>query len=581
MKPRRASWAIAMVLALGPVALRGQEKPASPEKPAVEPGPDSRDDCQDLLFLGESRPVLFRLRIQIDGEPYRAYHRKVWEDCIKVLFAHADRNGDGRLSADEAARLPQPQVTAPLPPNAQQPIPVNIAFNFRAIDGNGDGSVSPEELGDYQRRYGGSSLQLSLVADPPRGPAVNDALFDRLDQDKDGKLSKDELAAGGKALTELDQDGDELLSPQEITRRPVNPESTARQRRASDSAGESPAFILIGPGDSGSPVAQRLLAKYGTADIEKGLKLSRAAVGLPQSLFASLDADKDGQLDTAELAKFAQRPADLELIIRLGTREKDAAVLEVLGAAGQIEPLNSIVSKPSDGGLVLPLEKLHLEFQVNEGRPAASATARQAIVQQFKDADKDQKGELDRKTAVQRNFFPRQFDLLDQNGDGKLTMQELEEYLEKVQSLQARAFTSSTVLMISGEGQGIFDALDRNRDGRLSARELSALPQLLSATDEDGHLTRDEVPRIRRLSAGLYRASFHRSAAGEPFTPPGLPLLTLDWSGESLAWFRKMDRNGDGDLSRREFLGSREDFDRLDKDGDGLISAEEGSQAKP
>ena len=40
-----------------------------------------------------------------------------------------------------------------------------------------------------------------------------------------------------------------------------------------------------------------------------------------------------------------------------------------------------------------------------------------------------------------------------------------------------------------------------------------------------------------------------------------------------------MDRNRDGDVSRREFLGPRAEFDRLDRDHDGLIDAEEA--AKP
>jgi hypothetical protein len=43
-------------------------------------------------------------------------------------------------------------------------------------------------------------------------------------------------------------------------------------------------------------------------------------------------------------------------------------------------------------------------------------------------------------------------------------------------------------------------------------------------------------------------------------------------------WFRKMDLNGDGDVSPREFLGTQEEFRRIDADGDGLISVEEAER---
>jgi hypothetical protein len=39
-----------------------------------------------------------------------------------------------------------------------------------------------------------------------------------------------------------------------------------------------------------------------------------------------------------------------------------------------------------------------------------------------------------------------------------------------------------------------------------------------------------------------------------------------------------MDRNGDGDVSRREFLGTDEEFREIDTDGDGLISIEEAER---
>src|SRR5207253_4986211 len=44
-------------------------------------------------------------------------------------------------------------------------------------------------------------------------------------------------------------------------------------------------------------------------------------------------------------------------------------------------------------------------------------------------------------------------------------------------------------------------------------------------------------------------------------------------------WFQRMDRNGDGELSLREWLGSKEDFRRIDTNGDGIISLEEAERA--
>jgi hypothetical protein len=67
------------------VAARGE----TIEDPAVarEQAPD---DAQDLIFMGPLRPVWMRLRVTIDGKPFRV----IWRANVDRLFSEADANGD-------------------------------------------------------------------------------------------------------------------------------------------------------------------------------------------------------------------------------------------------------------------------------------------------------------------------------------------------------------------------------------------------------------------------------------------------------------------------------------------------------
>ena len=63
---------------------------------------DQEEQIQDVVFLGETRPVLLRLKFQVDGKPFLVR----WRTYLSRLFAYYDRNGDGVLSRTEAARIP-------------------------------------------------------------------------------------------------------------------------------------------------------------------------------------------------------------------------------------------------------------------------------------------------------------------------------------------------------------------------------------------------------------------------------------------------------------------------------------------
>src|SRR5438876_1230432 len=80
-------------------ALDGDRGPADKERlqSAEERCTPNPPTGRDLVFLGETRPVLMRLHIRIDGKPIQA----AWDDFMKSLFDHLDVNHDGVLSKEE------------------------------------------------------------------------------------------------------------------------------------------------------------------------------------------------------------------------------------------------------------------------------------------------------------------------------------------------------------------------------------------------------------------------------------------------------------------------------------------------
>src|SRR5262249_18781693 len=128
------------------------------------------------------------------------------------------------------------------------------------------------------------------------------------------------------------------------------------------------------------------------------------------------------------------------------------------------------------------------------------------------------------------------------------------------------------------DGNPLMRLLDRDNDGRLTTRERQDLSGLLSTLDRngDGAVGAGEVPMPIRL-AGTLGPPVHQLLAA----PVGAAraITPRETGPVAPAWFVSMDKNGDHDLSRSEFLGTSEQFKQLDADGDGLVSAAEAAKA--
>jgi Ca2+-binding EF-hand superfamily protein len=574
---------------------------AWPAAGADRPPPPADDrDAFDVVFLDEARPLLLRLHVRLGGRPLRA----AWDDFVDKLFRHLDTDGDGVLSRAEAKHVPPPQV-------------LNNGFaggtvRFEEMDANHDGKVTRRELAHFFRTHGVPPLEfhfgdgspmgsyyrlfLSSQSPPLSGQDVNRLLFDFLDANHDGKLSREELASGPERLRKLDADDDEMITGEELNPAHVPGGEGSATAFAISLDGNFPGgstgpFVQLEPGEASKELARRLLQQYGTHGKTPATKLSRKQLSLDEATFVRLDADGDGLLDAEELARFTRRPADVELSVDVDRPRSGAPRAALVRRAGSRVPADARFGTTPGGGMRLEIGATRIEFgdppaggvEVATTISVAGTESGSQLLMMFRQADTDKNGYLDRNEARRHPTFRFLFDLMDRDGDGKLYEKEVVAYLETVKDLQQAAAAGRVTMHVQPKGSGLFDLLDTDHDHRLSVRELRQMPRLIAQLDRDGDgmVSRGEVPRtfgVNFQPAGAPGVFFVQTFA---FVSDGgaqaTPLPPEPTKGP--LWFRKMDRNRDGDVSRREFLGTDAEFRRIDADGDGLISLEEATRA--
>lgn len=571
----------------------------------VAPAPRASGEAFDVLYLSDARPVALRLRITSDGQPLPA----AWGQFADALFTVLDKDKSGKLDEKELGRL-QPTLgllaVRSLPPLRVVPNPNMSRTAFAE-------HLKKNDLGPFRLSPAIANSPRSLNNGFRRGgtPTTEDldkALLELLDTNKDGKLSTAELAAAPTTLGKLDIDENEMLSTDEILRRP-GPLPFFVQDVMVGNQSPSPGVELFPLARKGGDrmLARRMLARYGpkpkgaNQDIFRGggsgsgppgvsstppaRRLTRKELGLGEEMFAALDQDGDGALDTEELARFGQSAGvEVELAFRLGTLDKRTRPVEVI-AAGTAPVKTSATPRGTEVAVEVPGVRLDLMAggRVEAVPPPAAGEKPQSAFRRrymtiFRTFDSDMNGYIDSTEARRVPFFRDLFPALDQDGDGKLFEKELVAVIDELEPVAAAAGTGVVSVEVAEAGRGLLGLFDADGDNRLSVRELRGMAQLVERFDAngDGAISPGEVPR--RFEATLARGlSATPNIAPQPVRMDGRNARPRPQVGPT--WFQKMDRNRDGDVSRREFLGTDADFRRLDTDGDGLISPEEAEAA--
>jgi Ca2+-binding EF-hand superfamily protein len=524
------------------------------------------DDVQDVMFLGENRPILIRFRVDSGGRGFRS----AWHDAVKALHKYLDRDGDGSLTKEEVDRGSLPVMVRAATGGA-------AALPHSDLDTNPrDGKVSIEELAEVLRpALGPFRVEVGRVA-----AERNDALFNHVDRDKDGALARQELDTAVASLHRFDLDDNDLIDRAELEpfSNPIamaNEDRTPRGRFA-----PVPPVIELSAGDPSFRPVRLLLKKYDNGSGQSASagdnRLTPGEFAIDPKVFASADADEDGALDTEELRRLLGRlEPELELTVKLsgGGPAKKAAMITASRPGSLPLPKDIRVETLSEGHLEVALGDIRLEFHADAAEGAAE-DAKADYAGQFRAADADKNMYLEKSEAKDHGPFATMFEAMDRDGDGKLYLKEVDAFVDR----QTEAARSQMVLSVSDQGRSIFSIVDQNRDRNLGVREIRGAVARASSWDHDGdgRIRSDEIPHHYQMTIGRGRitgigvARFRVATIGSPSGKP---------AADGPTWFRKMDRNRDGDVSRREFLGPPAEFDKLDADRDGLIDVAEAAQA--
>jgi hypothetical protein len=130
-------------------------------------------------------------------------------------------------------------------------------------------------------------------------------------------------------------------------------------------------------------------------------------------------------------------------------------------------------------------------------------------------------------------------------------------------------------LLAHDQSDAVFGELDANADARLSERELKTVRDRLAArdADQDRQLADNELP-YSMIVAFVRGEAANEQSFYVPASPPASAASGL----APPEWFTHADLNSDGEISRREFLGSTDQFSQVDLSRDGYIDAAEAGE---
>ena len=494
---------------------------------------------QRLLFLGPNAPRMIVVEVSSGRFSIDQTRRRY----AAGLFARLDQDGDGRLNGSEAAAIP---VEGRLAARGTR-----FGARWTSLDvAPADEFISLEELLTHLDDALGPAI--AIVKAPPKQTQTV-RLYRDLDRDDDGRVSADEVEDGLATLLAFDFDDDETLSVAELQPFPL---SVLQAMQAEEAQEEPVPLLQLNTPSEISLAADRCITQYGV-DGELS-KQTATAIGGRQT--RRYDRDRNGGWNRDELVAYltSARP-DVTLSVSLAP---DFVKIDSGRAQRSVEL--------DFGGVAVEWRTFNNSWQVQQGLIPLLKTTR------FAEADGDDNDYLGPAEFLGLQAGDVDFETVDLDGNEQVTREEIGDFF----TLDGLASQSRLILSVSDEATTLFEILDETKDYRITPREIREASRHLLEFDLNGDaaLVPGELSSqfaVTFTQPQLVQIDPRRnSPAGQQLRA----IVTEQTSGP--LWFRRMDRNLDEEISWREFLGPRTDFEQLDADNNGVINYSEAEQTE-
>jgi len=524
------------------------DEPPEPQRDAAEStNPTAPVASERILLFAETEPVLIDLQLLIDGRPY---DEPLTELCQRVLEI-ADTNGDGKATWEEITRSPRFRYGQF--GNLEMADDAARLQVKRLYDNNSNGRVDLDELPRFLTRNAGGARPFSMkISNRNREfNRLESPLRHLLDADYDGLITTAEIVDAPFRLLQRDANDDEAIQLSEL---PGAMEATQANRRSHG----PPPCALIDRFTRLSVVQSRLEKTY-SSDVATpyGLMLSyRNASGEPETHLVEYKDLQAAQPHVVIQAAFGKPSA-------AGALGRGSITMVKCDPRFHAESLAASTQR-----VQLRLPRTTCLIYINDQAPTTNDAEALQLLAAY---DVDKNGYLEETEVPEGQAITGDtFAAADTDSDGKLYQEELVAFTQDrsaVLHCQIRG-------MAIDQTDALFALLDINGDQRLDAQEIRlSNDRLLELdTNQSAELNIAEIPQAMQI--GLVRGNPQQGDA--LFTPPTIVEKTTD----APRWFEEMDRNADGLISQREFLGELDLFNQLDTDKNGFVDLKE-AQAPP